>query len=64
MLQWLMTSDDAAQKTPGQKLAEILAKRKAAGPQRGGAPVAGDRAAERAAAARSASKSKPALRKG
>ena len=61
-----MTSDDTApsRKTPAEKLAQIVAQRKATAAERGGGGVPGQRASERAAAARSASKSKPALRKG
>ncbi len=47
-------------KTATEILAELVARRKAAG---GGPGVRGGRESERAAAARSAAKSKPALRK-
>ncbi len=54
---------DENEKTPAEKLAELVARRKAAagaGPSQG---LLGQRRSERAAAARSASKSKPAMRK-
>jgi hypothetical protein len=52
-----------AQKSATEVLAELVARRKAAASS--GAPGAlGRRQSERAAAARSASKSKPAMRKG
>jgi hypothetical protein len=57
--------DDAASKpTAAETLAKLVAQRKAAA--RGGPPGAGrdDKGALRAAAALSASKSKPAMRKG
>jgi hypothetical protein len=56
-----MTESDAP-KSATETLAALVAQRKAA---LGGArsPTAGDRKAERAVAARSASRSKPALRK-
>ena len=60
-----MTSntEDGAPKSASQKLAELVARRKAAvGSSQNGIP--GPQTSERAAAARSASKSKPALRKG
>ena len=52
--------DAATQKTATQILAALVARRKAAGARH---PGAAGREPERAAAARSASKSKPALRK-
>lgn len=52
--------DAATQKSATQILAELVARRKAAGARH---PGAVGRESERAAAARSASKSKPALRK-
>ncbi len=57
------SDDDQAPKSATQTLAELVARRKAA--QGGGANVGpgGRRQSERDAAARSASKSKPALRK-
>ena len=59
-------SDDAPsapdRKSPTEVLAALVAQRKANGGQ-GAAKGAGLRESERAAAARSASKSKPALRK-
>jgi len=58
-----MTDDpnpSASEKTATQVLADLVARRKAA--RTGGPPGAG-RESERAAAARSAAKSKPALRK-
>jgi|GEM_PF-5236826 len=57
----VQNNDDATGKTPQEKLAELVARRKSgAGQGRpGGAP--GQRQAERAAAAHSLSKSKPAL---
>jgi hypothetical protein len=57
------SSDDSAGKTPAEKMAEMVARKAAA---RNGHPGAqtGGRQAERAAAALSASKSKPAMRKG
>ncbi len=54
---------DEIEKTPSEKLAELVARRKAAA---GGGPangLQGQKRSERAAAALSASKSKPALRK-
>ena len=57
-----MTSqDESAPKTPAEKLAELVAKRKAAAGQAKGIP--GQKQSERFAAARSASKSTPAMRK-
>jgi len=57
-------SDEDQPKTAGQTLAELVARRKAqAGAAWTGALQRGVRQSERAAAARSASKSKPALRK-
>ncbi len=54
--------NDQAPKNPSEKLAELVARRKAeAG--RGGGGVPGKRQAERGAAAFSASRSKPASRK-
>ncbi len=58
------TDDQTTAKTPAEKLAEILARRKAnAGQNLPGGASGGRRQQERAAAAQSASKSKPALRK-
>jgi hypothetical protein len=55
---------DAGPKTASQTLAELVAKRKAqAGAGWAEALRKGDRQSERAAAARSAAKSKPMLRK-
>ena len=59
-----MAEDDTSSpdKTAAEKLAEALARKRSAG---GGASRApGPRSSERADAARSASKSRPALRKG
>jgi hypothetical protein len=56
------SSDDSASKTPAEKMAEMLARKAAARTGRPGAE-AGGRKAERAAAALSASKSKPAMRR-
>jgi hypothetical protein len=58
-------NDDAPKdpKSATQALAELVAKRKAAAAAKDG-PRGGARESERAAAARSASKSKPAMRKG
>ena len=53
-------SDD---KTPAEKMAELVARKAAARNGRPGAETVG-RGVERAAAALSASKSKPAMRKG
>ena len=62
-----MTASDNEQtppKTATEKLAELLAQRKAKAAQTSfGAATGGPRQHERAAAARSFSKSKPALRK-
>jgi|APCry1669190591_1035303.scaffolds.fasta_scaffold15129_3 hypothetical protein len=57
-------NDVSETKTPAQKLAELVARRKAdlAGKDWNGS-VGGRRASERAAAARSASRSKPAMKK-
>jgi hypothetical protein len=56
-------SDDQPAKTATEKLAELVAKKTAAGGSH--APGGqGRKQTERAAAARAASKSKPALRKG
>jgi len=52
--------DPSAKPTPAQVMAELVARRKAA---KAGFPGVGGRESERAAAARSAAKSKPALRK-
>ena len=57
-------TDARAPKSASQKLAELVARRKAAGGRSGQDGVPGPQRSERAAAARSASKSKPALRKG
>jgi hypothetical protein len=55
---------EADTRTPAEKLAEIIARRKSANGAGGwGANVGGRRDAERSAAARSASKSKPAMKK-
>ena len=61
-----MTSntDDSAPKSASQKLAELVAQRKASGARSNIKINTGQQGAERAAAARSASKSKPAPRKG
>jgi hypothetical protein len=54
--------DDQTAKSPSQKLAELVARRKAeAG--RGGGDIPGKRQSERGAAAFAASRSKPASRK-
>ena len=58
-----MTTDDTSGKSPTEKLAELVARRKAAGGH-GPGGVPGKRRSEQAAAALSASKSKPAPRKG
>ena len=60
-----MQDEDAkSNKSAAQSLAEVVARRKAAMAEGGSNPFQGGRRqAERAAAARSASKSKPALRK-
>ena len=55
--------DDSSAKTPSQKLAELVAARKAAAGQGPANGVPGKRRSERGAAALSASKSKPALSK-
>jgi hypothetical protein len=55
---------DQAEKSPQEKLAELVAQRKSAGARPHGPGGLGAKASERAAAARSASKSKPAPRKG
>ena len=57
------SSDDSAGKTPAEKMAEMVARKAAARTGRPGAETVG-RGVERAAAALSASKSKPAMRKG
>ena len=58
------TPDQTPPKTATETLAELVARRKAkAGQTNWGAAAGGLRGQERAAAARSASKSKPALRK-
>ena len=50
--------------TPAQKLAELVARRKATAGEAGwGGGAGGRREAERSAAARSASKSKPAMKR-
>ena len=55
-------SDDSSSKSPREKLAELVAQRKAAAGQgQGGIP--GKRQSERGAAAFSASRSKPAMKK-
>ena len=54
-------NDDQSALTPSQKLAALVAQRKAAAG--GGRNIPGKRSAERGAAHRSASKSKPAQRK-
>ena len=58
-----MADDDtpSPDKTPAEKLAEAVARKRSAGGGGGRAP--GPRSSERADAARSASKSRPALRK-
>ena len=59
-----MSDQKPASSPATQKLAELVARRKASGEAAaGGKPGQGLKGAERAAAARSASKSKPALRK-
>jgi hypothetical protein len=62
----LMTSNDdpTPEKTPREKLAELVAQRKAAGGHAAGKHLTAHKGFERAAAASSASKSKPAARKG
>ena len=55
-----ITDDGAKPKTPTQILADLVARRKSAA---AGFPGGGGRESERDAAARSAAKSKPALRK-
>jgi thiamine pyrophosphate-dependent acetolactate synthase large subunit-like protein len=58
------STESASQKSAGQTLAELVAKRKAqAGAGWAAALRKGDRQSERAAAARSAAKSKPMMRK-
>jgi hypothetical protein len=57
------SDDDQSQKSPTQTLAELVARRKAAQAAGTHGEPGGRRQSERAAAARSASKSKPALRK-
>lgn len=57
-----MTSSSDDTQTPAQKLAALVAQRKAAASS-GRAGIPGQRQTERSAAARSASKSQPALRK-
>ena len=59
-----MAPDDppASEKTAAEKLAEALARKRSAAGGESRAP--GPRSSERADAARSASKSRPALRKG
>jgi hypothetical protein len=57
-----MTEDSDTPKSSTETMAELVAKKKAAQGQ-GRNPTASDDKARRAAAARSASKSKPALRK-
>ena len=58
------TPNSPTEKTPAEKLAEILARRKTANAAGGwGGASGGRRDAERSAAARSASKSKPAMKK-
>ena len=60
-----MTSDDVnPEKTPKEKLAELVAQRKAAGGHAPGQHIPGQKVFERGAAASSFSKSKPAARKG
>jgi hypothetical protein len=54
---------DPPAKTAHQKLSELVEQRKAATGRSGRNEIAGQRQTERAAAARSFSKSKPALRK-
>jgi hypothetical protein len=56
-------NDDTAPKSATQTLAELVARRKAAQGAGANAGPGGRRQSERAAAARSASKSKPAMRK-
>jgi len=58
-----MSNDPDDQKTATEKLAGLVASRKAALAQKRAKGVPGPRQAERAAGALSASKSKPALRK-
>lgn len=61
-----MTSEDdaPAEMTAAEKLAALVAQKKATGGHGpGGGPPGGRKGSERAAAARSASKSKPVLRK-
>ncbi len=53
---------DAPEKTAAEKLVDALARKRSAGGDKGRAP--GPRSSERADAARSASKSRPAPRKG
>jgi hypothetical protein len=60
-----MPADDEAPapKTAQEKLAEVVARRKSEAGQGGWSGASGKRQAERAASARSLSKSKPAMRK-
>ena len=60
----MTTDDDAASRSPSEKLAELVARRKAETANRQGSGPPGRRSTERSAAAASASKSKPAPRKG
>jgi len=55
--------DENSKKSPTEVMAELVARRKAAAGEAGPNGLGGRRQSERAAAARSASKSKPALRK-
>jgi hypothetical protein len=61
-----MTSSDApkTEKTPKEKLADLVAQRKAAGGHGPERHLPGQKSFERGAAASSLSKSKPAARKG
>jgi hypothetical protein len=56
-------TENSNDKTPAEKMAELVARKAAARNGRPGAETVG-RGVERAAAALSASKSKPAMRKG
>jgi hypothetical protein len=56
-------TENSNDKTPAEKMAELVARKAAARSGRPGAETVG-RGVERAAAALSASKSKPAMRKG
>lgn len=56
-------TDDAPEKTASQKLADLMARRKADAGRAPGGGVPGQRQSERAAAARATAQSKPSGRK-